>query len=160
MAPLCIYRIYCLLPRIVAPSVVGFLVTINWLHQARLAWHHPIGWKKAAFWPLKASQIDWHIITYVVQDAYDTLLLNNYAWNKVIFRCKLSFSSIIVLKNSKDYMTTVADHIWFELVYSKDLPLFLAEQDSLYVMVARKVLIKFYLGTPLFKCNYGGSRSL
>ena len=92
-----------------APSVVGFLVTINWLHQA-------IGWKKAAFWPLKASQIDWHIITYVVQDAYDTLLLNNYAWNKVIFRCKLSFSSIIVLKNSKDYMTTVADHIWFELV--------------------------------------------
>ena len=117
MAPLCevisnIYNIY-----IVAPSVVGFLVTIYWLHQARLAWHHPIGWKKAAFWPLKASQIDWHIITYVVQDAYVTLLLNNYAWNKVIFRCKLSFSSIIVLKNSKDYMTTVADHIWFELVY-------------------------------------------
>ena len=116
MAPLCEVKsnIY-----IVAPSVVDFLVTIYWLHQARLAWHHPIGWKKAAFWPLKASQIDWHIITYVVQDAYVTLLLNNYAWNKVIFRCKLDFSSIIVLKNSKEYMTTVADHIWLESIYSK-----------------------------------------
>ena len=82
MAPLCevISNIY-----IVAPSVVDFLVTIYWLHQARLAWHHPIGWKKAAFWPLKASKKDGCIIEYVVQHAYAILLLNNYAWIKVIF---------------------------------------------------------------------------
>ena len=53
----------------------------------------------------------------MVQDAYVTLLLNNYAWYKVIFRCKLDFSSIIALKNSKEYMTTVADHIWLESIY-------------------------------------------